>query len=344
MRCGQAQAQPGAAPPCPAHDQRREPCEHGHMQAGDAHQVRDASGPKQIPLGAVNRPLIAHHQCRQHPSSTVIVDSRDQSVPGDLPGPLDQTHAGPFSPQANRWRAAAYVAAAPQTLLEQPQLVVKAMRIGAAMRPLQPQGELPAFADPQARHALKLTIGETRIPADPQAGRQHDIKARHGGCPHRLKHEAHPAHASARKGLRHRSDHAIDLQILPLQHRVQPLGKPRVSPQADASKRDDCDGCQPPHAQQHFGRDSAAAITQTTGQPRGQGRSHQCTGQQPAQRLGLQQEGLLELPDAADAPGDRCQQHPRPPLDPMPCRHEARSTIESPTIGLSSFRPFWIPP
>ena len=91
-RPGQAQAL--AAPPQRADQQRRDPGEHGDVQAGDAHQVGHAGGAEDVPVGALDGVLVAHDQGRQQAGGLAVGDLLEHGIAHRLPGPLDRMAPG----------------------------------------------------------------------------------------------------------------------------------------------------------------------------------------------------------------------------------------------------------
>ena len=163
MLRGPGEAQRGTAAPEPAHDESRRPGEHGHVQARDAHEVRDAGGAEDVPVGAFDGALVAHDQRGQHAGQPLVRHPRIQGRAHRLPQLLDGVRpAAREQPRRCIARAGADVAGRLQVLLPQPQLVVEAVRIDLAVRRLQADRELPAFARPQfRRRRLRAFTGHT---------------------------------------------------------------------------------------------------------------------------------------------------------------------------------------
>ena len=118
--------------------------------------MRHTCGPKHIPVCALNRILVAHHQRGQHTGQLAVVYALKDRLADRLPRTLNGVRPG--CSQLFRGRIArpgTHVARRLQVLLPKPQLVVKPMRVAVAVRRLEPHRHLPAFASP---HGLWLAL------------------------------------------------------------------------------------------------------------------------------------------------------------------------------------------
>ena len=194
------------------------------MQAGNTHQVRDASQPEHGPVVLRYRCLIPHHQRHQQIAGALALYITCAPARPDLlthvqpcpiqrmlrrqPARIRQTHGTLLCTHLRRGA---------QPLLPHPALQIKAEGIAIAMRPAQLQAELPALARLHA--SLALPGNRLLRPAQRQAIRQaHGTAIREQGLLHQ-EFEARPV----RRPLRQALHHAGDQQGLPLQFRIQLL-------------------------------------------------------------------------------------------------------------------------
>ena len=107
----------------------------------------DAGGAKDIPVGALNRILVAHHQCRNQSGVGALADALEDPVAHLLTPALHRMPGGACQALRRRipW-SGTHIARRLQALLPEPELIVKAMRVAGAVRRLQPHRHLPALA------------------------------------------------------------------------------------------------------------------------------------------------------------------------------------------------------
>jgi hypothetical protein len=133
-------------------------------------------------------------------------------------------------PRAEKLRPAplAHVSRRADAALEQPGLVVEAVRIDVAVRAAQPHGQEPSLAgmDRAAEDRGRVFIGGAAIPGQQELSRQMSVRR---GAFHRLdvELEAHAALAGRRQA-RHHPDH---LQVAPFELRREPPRHPLVREQ-----------------------------------------------------------------------------------------------------------------
>ncbi|MGZ5748186.1 MAG: hypothetical protein ACXWJ3_18590, partial [Caldimonas sp.] len=75
------------------------------MQAADRHQVGDPGVAEQVPVVALDRPLVADRERGENSGGAPVGDVRVGRVPDPLAQPLDRI-AGRFVEQLRRWRVA----------------------------------------------------------------------------------------------------------------------------------------------------------------------------------------------------------------------------------------------
>lgn len=233
-------------------------------------QVADAGAGEYFPVGLADVALVAYHQ-RNDDTGIGLAGQRPLDAPAQPAAATlhDRCKAGNKGGQppvrAARRRIAAHAAGGPQVLLQQPSLIVETVRVGIAMRPLEAQRELPAFARPQRRRLRAARLG---IPGQRQPRRQaHGRVVGHGSCLHRQV-ETQAAFEAVRQAV----DDACHHQVLPFQFGRQ---VPRQRPAGDQRR--------PQEPGQR-----AAGQAGRRARPR---RAHARTQQHGAQRCGQQQAG-----------------------------------------------------
>lgn len=180
-----------------------------------------AGGPEHVPVGFLDRALVAHHQGGEHAGQPGVRHLFEDRFPHPVPGLLHQVAPGlAQAPRRRVARAGPHVAGGLQALLPQPQLVVEAVRVDLAMRRLQPRRQLPALARPQVRRLRLQAEGaiaarfRAAVPAKQHLRRQrHRLAAGMG----RLDLEAEAQAGLA--ALRHGGHHAGQQQVAAFQRR-----------------------------------------------------------------------------------------------------------------------------
>ena len=294
-RQGRGTPQHGAptAPPRPVHRQAGQPREHGHVQAADRHEMRHAGVAVERPVVALDRRLVAHRQRGQHAGRGGISQSGDDGVAHRLAQPVERCAARRCEQSVAGTGRATHVTGGAHALLEQPQLVVEAMRVHRAVRALQTQCELPALPGLQRRQGLAAP----RIPADRQARRQGE-DGRAGA--RRLDLQAKAQRLG--RALRQPGDDAHDNEIAAFEFRRQGIGQPPAGAQAGGRKSEQRSGqrqCQ--HRQQR------GALPARSQQPDHDGRGN---GQQRGIGRCVPQRSLAQLQRRARH--ERCAHRQRP--------------------------------
>ena len=165
------EAERARASPGPAQQQRGEPGKHGDVQARNRHQVRHAGGPENIPVCALDGVLITHHQRRNQTRIGTLSDALKNPVAHALTQALHRMPAALFKTMRRRVaRPRAHIAGGLQTLLPEPEFVVKAEGIAAAVGRLQPHRHLPALAGDDRRRLALQRIGSFDLGVDQIAG------------------------------------------------------------------------------------------------------------------------------------------------------------------------------
>ena len=214
--------------PQPPHHPRRQPGQHGDVQARDAHQVRHTGDAKQVPVVAFDGRLVAHGQRRQHAGHRRRVDPRLDGVAPVLARPLDPRSSAVLQTSGHITGPAAHTAAGPDALLKQPQLQVRAVRVQAAVGLLQAGGQLPALPRPDrlggaTEHGV---VVEAPVPAQ-----RHPARHLHGLA--QVARRLHLKHKPRAFGplLRQRCHRAHQRQILAFQRRWQCVKPPHLRAQ-----------------------------------------------------------------------------------------------------------------
>ena len=245
----QRRRQTGRAAPQRTQQPRSQPGKQRDVQAGNADQVRDARGPENIPVTALNGGLVTHHQRGQHTGQLAVGDAFKNCFAHALSSPL---YAVPKTCPGRRGQllrrrvaqAGAHIAGGLHALLPQAQLIVKAMRVAVAVRRFEPDSHLPPLASAHGlRQALQL---QQRLSPVGHVFRRVCSRGDHslGPRPHEKPriptqlNERRQAHGLALKlrrldaqlktqrvftGLRHGRHRAHDAEVSPLEHRVQGL-------------------------------------------------------------------------------------------------------------------------
>ncbi len=193
----------------------------------------------QVPVGALDGTLLAHHQCGEHAGTAPIVHALRDAFADPLARGL---HRVPVGAAQTLWpwvaRAGAHIAGGAHALLPQPAFAVKAMGVGVAVRAAQAHREAPALA---SEHTGAGAFGHRRRRAGPgavepaqlqQAGQWHRAPVARGRLHHQL--EALPHH----RALRQRGHTADHLDIQALQARLQRPGREVGGTHAGQAKAD----------------------------------------------------------------------------------------------------------
>ena len=185
--------------------------------------MRNAGSAKHIPVHPINRVLVAHHQRGDQAGKLALLHRAKDALAHAL---ADQRHRVlPGLRQALGHRVARggpHIAGGLHALLPQPQLVVKAVRVAAAVRRFEAQGHAPALA---GFHVGGLALqGQGIRPIRKQTTVPAHIHQRWHG--HRRTVQLRCLHRQAKTqtrliALRQGRDHAGNVHIASLQRRVQ---------------------------------------------------------------------------------------------------------------------------
>src|SRR6185295_5901515 len=113
---------------------------------GDAHEVSYARAVKELPLLARDRPLVAHREGREDARRRRRAEHGEKTVAHRLTRALDVIQRRMPMTQETRLGTGAHITRRADASLEQPSLVIEAMRIHQAMRAAKAHGERPALA------------------------------------------------------------------------------------------------------------------------------------------------------------------------------------------------------
>ena len=248
-------------PPDEADEDAEQRRDHRHVQAGNRHQVGRPGAVEGRPQVAVDGALVAHRQRHQDAGPRVVGGRQHGGERGShrVAQALDDVTGLPdHGVQALR-RGRAHIAGRPDVAFEQPGLVVEAVRVGVAVRALQPDRQLPALAGTQRRAHEILAVAPPLVPG------QHHPRRDHRGCGRHLFNGEFEA-AALGELLRQCGDDADHLDIAPLPFGGQRVGKADLRPPAspgEAERGAGDDG-------QHAARPGAppAQCRQRAGNPR----------------------------------------------------------------------------
>jgi hypothetical protein len=160
-------------------------CQQGDVHAADGHQMGDAGGGEDLPLGRGNGALIAHRQGNQHPGVGFVGQGIQKTLADGFAPAFDPVAPAIGQPIQTPGSRRAHLPGGAHILLQQPGFKVKALRIQAAMGAAQAQGESPAFAWVHLRVAVPFVLLPAPIPGEQQATRDGGLARFH------LEHEAH---------------------------------------------------------------------------------------------------------------------------------------------------------
>lgn len=200
--------------------------------------MRHAGGAEHVPVGALDRRLVARHERRDHARLARIGHAREDRVAHRLARALDRMPPGRREALRRRIaRAGADVAGGLHVLLPEPELLVEAVRIETPVRRLEPHREAPALARMQrrGRAGFGLAVGGlVAVPGERDA-RRHARRRRpgagvHGGRPAGRFHVEPETHA-ALVALRHLRHHPDQQQVAPFDRGVQRAGQEEAGAQ-----------------------------------------------------------------------------------------------------------------
>ena len=118
--------------------------------------MRHTRRAKNIPVGALNGVLITDHQSSHHTGQLPVLNALKNRFAHRLARALYGVFPAAGEPRRRRIvRPGTHIAGGLNTLLPQPELVVKTVRVAVAMRGLEPHRNLPALTGAQV---LRLTL------------------------------------------------------------------------------------------------------------------------------------------------------------------------------------------
>ena len=263
------------------------------MQAGDRHQVPDPGATEDLPVGVANRALVTDRQRHHDAGVWRIGQALQHALAHRAAQPVHLLHEG-LRRIVEQLRVAAHVAGGPDAAFQQPGLVVETVRIGKAMRALQPHHQAPALT--RARRRPRSSLAPLAIP-----GQQHAAwNSGFGGLD--VKNEA-PAVADCLWQAGDTPDHH---QIGPFAHPCQLVRKPPLGAQR----------CPAETRHGHRGREQQQRTLTTRQQDAG--RSHQRQQHADSEherqcraghRAGASQRGAALQQARAEQKGDRGNSH-----------------------------------
>ena len=187
------------------------------MQPGDTHQVRDAGAVEELPLLARDRALVAHRQRGEDAGGGCRSEHRVEAIAHRLARALDVIERRMALAEPPRLGPRAHVAGRADAALEEPRLVIEAVRIDEPMRPAQAHRERPALARVHAageRRSRRLLGARVPVPGEKKRlGQAGGVRA------FDLELEAH----AALRHRRQRRDDADDPEITPFEVGWQPV-------------------------------------------------------------------------------------------------------------------------
>src|SRR6185436_6941577 len=116
------------------------------MQSQDAHQVRDAGAIEEPPFLRGDGPLVADRERGEDARSRGRTELGLEAIAHGLPSFFDQVRNAIPRSNLPSLSPLPYVPRGSDAALEQPSLVVEAVRIDVPMGPAQPHREQPALA------------------------------------------------------------------------------------------------------------------------------------------------------------------------------------------------------
>ena len=136
-----------SAPPQGIDQRRAQGRHHGHVQPRNADQMRHPCTAKDLPLLAGNGALIANREGHKYTDVRSLRQLVQKALSNHLAQALDGIARTPHeSFLSNRFFAGAYRPGGTNAALDQPRLVIKAMRVGGTVRAFQTYRETPTLA------------------------------------------------------------------------------------------------------------------------------------------------------------------------------------------------------
>ena len=201
---GEREREPRRAPPSPGRQPGSEPRDERHVQPRDAHEVRDPGAVEEPPLLRRDRALVAHRERGQDARRRRGAERFAKARAHRLAHLLDPIKKRPALAQLALHPPLAHIAGRADAALEEPGLVVEAVRVREAPGAAQAQREFPALPGTHGGRGL--------VPADEELLRQ----------PHRRRLRLQ-LEAGIGPGARQAGDHAHHLDVAPLERRVEPV-------------------------------------------------------------------------------------------------------------------------
>ena len=153
---GPPQTQALRTPPQPTDQPARSPSKHGDVQTRNTDQVRHPGSPKKRPLLLVQRGLVAHYQRGYQRRLARLGHCRKNALAQALAPALHRVSQRDLQALRRRiTRAGAHIAGGLHPLLPEPQFIVKALKIEAAVRGFDAHRHTPALA---RHHGLGLPM------------------------------------------------------------------------------------------------------------------------------------------------------------------------------------------
>ena len=209
------------------------------MQAGDAHQVGDAGAIEELPFLARDGALVADRERREDAGGRRRTEHRVEAIAYRLARLLHPIERRIPGADASRLGARAHITGGADAALEEPGLVIEAVRVHEPVRPAQPHREGPALAGVHHGGEQCRRVFFLRHAAIP---RQQNL-LRHLGLgvgPFHIELEAHAA-LRQRRQARHHADHrdigALQFARQPIVH--APLRARRRPEEAGSKCSDD---------------------------------------------------------------------------------------------------------
>src|SRR3954447_15543522 len=131
---------------------KNQPGNHGHVQTGNTHEMIRAGTSKHLPLLTRNSALVAHRERGQNACISMVGKRLHEMLTNFLTQTLDSIRR-PVNQviQARILVGFAHVAVCPDVPCKGPFLEIETVGIDAAMRPLEPYHDLPAFTRTDGR-------------------------------------------------------------------------------------------------------------------------------------------------------------------------------------------------
>jgi hypothetical protein len=222
---GQAQHERRHAPPQRGDEPGEQPGDERHVQPGNAHEVRHPGAAEEPPLLRGDGALVADGERGEDARRRRRAEARGEALAHGFARAPDQVHWRMAGAEQARRRPLAHVAGRADPALEQPGLVVEAVRVEVPVRPAQPHREQPALARMHAGRQGRRRFLRDGLPVPGQEQPARELLAPGRGFHVEL--EAHAA-LGRRRQARHHADH---LDVAPLQRRRQPVRHARVREQ-----------------------------------------------------------------------------------------------------------------